>query len=105
VLGNFTDMVRIRVIIVVLGLTKAEATAARPSLLDEFKQRDWLTRVSASWDASRGGLAVTLDYEGNDATLSGEAILDEVRDCVVSCLQASTDISFEIAESSFTSVA
>ena len=98
-------MVHIRVIIVVRGPTKAEVAAGLPGLLDEFKQRDWLTRVSASWDASRGGLAITIECEGQDATLCGDTILDEVRDCVVACLESSTDICYDIAESSFTSVA
>ena len=98
-------MVRIRVIIVVRGPTKAEVVAGLPDLLDEFKQRDWLTRVSASWEAARGGLAITIECEGNDPKLCGDTVLDEVRDCVVACLESSTDICYEIVESSFTSVA
>jgi hypothetical protein len=98
-------MVHIRVIIVVRGPTKAEVTAGLPGLLDEFKQQDLLTRASASWDASRGGLAITIECESQDATLSGDTILDEVRDCVVACLESSTDICYDIVESSFTSVA
>jgi hypothetical protein len=98
-------MVQIRVLIVVRGPTKAEVAGDLPDLLDEFKQRDWLTCVSASWDAARGGLAITIECKGQDATLCSDAIFDEVRDCVVACLQCSADIDFEIAESSFTSVA
>jgi hypothetical protein len=95
----------IRVTIAVLGLTEAEVSAGLPDLLDEFRHRHWLANPSASWDVVRRGLIVTIDYEGRDTKLCGRAVLDEVRDCVVACLQFSSDIHFAILDSSYAPVA
>ena len=98
-------MAYIRVTIVVRGLTEPEVADGLSDLIVEFHQRDWLANPSASWDVARGGLVVTVDYEGPDAERCGRAVLDEVRDCVVACLDFSSDIQFEIEDASVLPVA
>jgi hypothetical protein len=89
----------------VRGFTEAEARNGLPDLLAEFQQRQWLLYPSAAWDATRSCLAIGIDYEGHDTKLCEKAVLDEVRDCVVACLQSASDIHFEVDDSRFTSVA
>ena len=98
-------MAFVHVAISVRGFTEAEARSGLPDLLDEFKHRPWLFRPSAVWDAVRSCLVIGVDYEGHDTDLCGRAVLDEVQDCIVACLQTASDIHFEIDDSRFTAVA
>jgi hypothetical protein len=93
-------MAYIRVTIVVRGLTEAQVDAGLADLLDEFEQRDWLVNPGADWDYEREGLVVTIDYEGRDTQLCGKAVLDEVQDCLAASLQFTSDLRFEIEDSS-----
>ena len=102
---HFAFMAFVHVDISVRGFTEAEARSGLRDLLDEFQHRHWLFRPSAVWDAARRCLAVGIDYEGHDTKLCGQAVLDEVRDCVIACLQSASDIHFEIDDSRFTPVA
>lgn len=85
----------------VRGFTEEEVRSGLPDLLDEFQHRHWLRHPSAVWDAARSCLAIGIDYEGQDQKLCGQAVLDEARDCVIACLQTSSDIEFEIDDSRF----
>ena len=87
------------------GFTEAEARSGLPDLLDEFQHRHWLVRPTAVWDAARCCLAIGIDYEGHDTKLCGQAVLDEVWDCVIACLQSASDIHFKIDDSRITPVA
>jgi hypothetical protein len=89
----------------VRGFTETEARSGLPDLLNEFQRRPWLHCPSADWDAGRSCLAVGTDYEGHDVKQCERAVLDEVRDCVIVCLQYTSDIHFEIEGSRFTSTA
>jgi thioesterase domain-containing protein len=95
----------VHVDISVRGFSEAEARTGLPYLLEEFQQRDWLLHPSAVWDGANNRLAIAIDYEGNDTKLCGQAALDEVRNCVVACLQSASDIHFEIDGAKFTPVA
>ncbi|MGB8355022.1 MAG: hypothetical protein WCD79_14090 [Chthoniobacteraceae bacterium] len=94
-------MAFIRVTIAVRGFTEAEARNGLPDLLDEFQQRPWLFRPGTVWDATRNCISITIDYEGRDIKLCGQAVLDEVWDCVIACMQSTSDIHFELEGSSF----
>jgi hypothetical protein len=85
----------------VLGFTEAEVRSGLPDLRGEFQQRHWLHRPSADWDAARSRLIIGIDYEGHDLKLCERAVLHEVRDCVVSCMQVASDIHFELDDSRF----
>jgi hypothetical protein len=104
-LGHLAIMAFVHVDISIRGFTEAEARNGLPDLVDEFRHRHWLFRPTAVWDAARSCLAVGIDYEGLDTKLCGQAVLDEVRDCVIACLQSASDIHFEIEDSTFTPVA
>jgi hypothetical protein len=93
-------MALIRVTIVVRGLTEAQAEDGLSDLLDEFEQRDLLVNPNAEWDDEREGLVVTIDYEGRDTKRCGQAVLEEVQDCVTACLRFSTDLDYEIEDAS-----
>ena len=97
-------MAFVRVDISVRGLTETEVRSGLPDLLAEFKRRHWLFRPSAVWDAPRNCLAIGIDYEGHDTKLCGQAVLDEVGDCVIACFQSASDIQFEIDDSRLTPV-
>jgi hypothetical protein len=89
----------VHVEISVRGFTEGEARRCLPALLDEFQQRHWLLHPTAIWNTARSCLAIAVDYEGHDATLCGQATLDEVRDCVVTCLQTASNIRFDMDSS------
>jgi hypothetical protein len=93
-------MAYIRVTIVVRGLTEAQVDDGLSDLLDEFEQRDWLVNPGAEWDVEREGLVVTIDYEGRDAKRCGQAVLEEVQDCITACLRFDSDLRYEIEDSS-----
>jgi hypothetical protein len=84
--------VRIRV----RGLSEAEASAGLSHLREEFQHRPWLRLPRADWDSARRELAIIVNYPGEDSKRCAEAALDEIRDCVVACLQFSSDIQFEL---------
>lgn len=90
----------IRVTILVHGFTVAEIAACLPDLLDEFSLRYWLANPHAAWEAARGGLVVSIDYEELDPQLCGAAVLAEVQDCVFACLEFSSAIRFELLSAS-----
>jgi len=76
-----------------------------PDLLAEFGERPWLLKPSASWDADCGRLVVTIEREGDDPHRCGEATFDEVWDCVIACIDFSSEgIHFDIEESTVVSV-
>lgn len=87
---NLSWMVRTRV--TVSGLLKSEVDEGLPDLLDEFSRRPWLLRASAEW---RGELfAVQIETDGTDPEREGQAVMDEVWDCVIACLKCSTELRF-----------
>jgi len=96
-------MAFIHVTIAVRGFIEAEARNGLPDLLDEFQHRPWLFRPSAVWDTARNCIAIAIDYEGHDTKLCGQAVLDEVWDCIIACLQSTSDICFELEDASFVS--
>jgi hypothetical protein len=98
-------MAYIRITILLLGLKKADVDAGLNDLMDEFRHRPWLINPNALWDIEQNGLVVKMDYEGHDVRLCSQAALDEVRNCVIACLQFSSDLKFEILDSRHTSVA
>jgi hypothetical protein len=93
-------MPRVRLRISVSGFTEAEARAGIPDLLAEFRERPWLLRTSARWDDHRGRLVVTVEREGDDRDFWAEANFDEVRDCVIACVNFSSEgIHFDLEDS------
>lgn len=71
-----------------------------PDLLDEFDARPWIIRPTASWDATRRRLVVSVAYEGEDVEHFRGAASDEVWDCVLACLDFSSDeIQFDVDKS------
>jgi hypothetical protein len=99
--GNLAFMAFVHIDISVRGFTEAEARNGLPDLVDEFQQRHWLFHPTAVWDVTRSCLAIGIGYEGHDMKLCERAVLDEVQDCVVACLQTASDIHFEIDDSRF----
>ena len=89
----------VHVNISIRGITEAEARSGLPNLLDEFRHRHWLLNPSAVWDTTLARLTVAIDYKGDDPKLCGQAVLDEVRDCLVATVQTESDIHFEINDS------
>lgn len=89
----------IRTRISVSGLTAAEVQDGLADLLDEFRQRHWIFQPTAFWDDSLQSLVVTTHYEGTDAKKAGRGAFDEVWDCVIACINFSSEIRFEIEES------
>jgi hypothetical protein len=96
-------MSRVRTRISVTGFTEAEVREGLPDLLEEFRQRPWLGRTDASWDARRSRLVITVEAEGsNPATDGGDsgANLDDVWDSVIACINfTSAGIHFEVEAS------
>jgi hypothetical protein len=88
----------------IFGFKQAEAVAGIPHLVEEFRQRPWLSKTSAWWDSQRGCLVVAVEREGSNPAINGGeggANLDEVSDCVIACIQFSSDgIRFSVEESS-----
>jgi hypothetical protein len=70
----------VRTRISVSGFTEAEIRGGLADLLGEFRERPWIIRPAASWDAERGRLVVITHYEGEDADACGLAASDEVWD-------------------------
>jgi len=90
----------VRTRIAVSGLTEAEVRSGLADLLAEFRERPWIIRPAAAWDAERGRLVVTTHYEGDDGDHLGRAASDEVWDCVIACLGfSSVGIHFDVDES------
>ena len=93
-------MALVRTRISVAGIAEAEVRDGLEHLLAEFRERPWIVRPGATWDDERGRLVVTTHYEGDDAERVGAAASDEVWDCVIACINFSSDrIKFELEES------
>ena len=87
----------IRTEIGIAGLLKWEVDEGLPYLRDEFAQRPWLLRAATDW---RDDLfVIRVDYEGTDPKRVGQAVLDEVWDCVIACLRCSTHLRFDVISS------
>ena len=95
-------MTRVRTRIAVTGFTEHEAREGVPHLLEEFGQRPWLLACDARWEAAGSKVTVTVESEGGSLALQGGtagAHLDEVRDCVIACLNFTSEgIHFEVEE-------
>src|SRR4051812_3525013 len=90
----------VRTRISVSGFTEAEVRDGVADLLDEFRERPWIIRPSASWDAERSRLVVITHYEGEDAEACGRGASDEVWDCVIACINFSSEaIHFDVEDS------
>jgi hypothetical protein len=93
-------MPRVRTRISVSGFTEAEVRDGIPDLLAEFRERPWMLRPSASWDGHRGRLVVTVEGEGDDPNFWAKANLDQVWDCVIACINFSSEgIHFDVEDS------
>jgi hypothetical protein len=91
-----------RVTLTVHGFTEAEVQAGLTDLLDEFRRRDWIVSPSASWDVARKCLVISAGYDCDDIDGCRLAAKDEVWDCVIACLQfSSEEISFTIEDASY----
>lgn len=85
----------------VCGFSEAEVRDGLAGLLDELHQRSWIINPAASWDPDRERLVVTTHYEGTDADSVSRAASDEVWDCVIACMNFSSQgIQFSIDASS-----
>lgn len=90
----------VRTRISVSGFSEAEVVCGLADLLAEFRERPWIIRPTASWNADRGRLVVTTHYEGDDVDYFGRAASDEVWDCVIACIDFSSEgIQFDLEES------
>jgi hypothetical protein len=98
-------MSRVRTRIAVTAFTEAEASEGLPHLLKELGQRPWLLAYDAKWVTDGAKLDVWVESQGNSLQVHGGttgAHLDEVWDCVIACLNFSSErIYFEIEESRF----
>jgi len=84
----------------VSGFTEAEVRDGLDHLLAELRERPWIIRPAASWNADLGRLVVTTHYEGDDPDGCSRAASDEISDCVIACLQFASDgIHFDVEES------
>ena len=93
-------MPRVRTRISVVGFTEAEVRNALADLLAEFRERPWIIRPAAFWDAKRTRLVVTTHYQGDDADYLGRVAADEVWDCVIACIDFSSEgVHFDLEES------
>jgi hypothetical protein len=101
-------MSRVRTRVVVTGFNEAEAKAGIPHLLAEFRQRPWLLAYDAEWVGNESKLVVSVESEGDSLQIQGGTAgghLDEVWDCVIACLNFSSErIQFEVEESRFVGV-
>jgi len=92
-----------------MGFTEAEARKGIPYLLEEFGQRPWLLICDAKWVAQGSKLVISVESEADSlAVLDGAvraAHLDEVWDCVIACVEFSSEIRFEVEESQVVGVA
>jgi hypothetical protein len=85
----------------VSGFTNAEVRDGLPDLIDELRARSWIIHPEASWDSDRERLVVTTHYQGIDADSLSRAAADEVWDCVIACVNFSSDgLHFSIDASS-----
>lgn len=73
------------------GLTDSEANNAPADIVEEFGHRPWHQNVKCRWDGHWLWLEADNDYDAD-----GKALLDEFRDAVVACVNASGTIRFEI---------
>ena len=96
-------LTRIRTRIAVTGFTEAEARKGIPYLLEEFGQRPWFLNCDAKWVAQGSKLVISVESEADSLAVLGEvtgAHLDEVWDCVIACVEFSSDgIRFEVEDS------
>jgi hypothetical protein len=89
----------VRTRITVSGFAEAEVRDGLADLLGEFRERPWIIRPTASWDAERSRLVVTTHYKGNDPDGFGRTASDEVWDCVIACINFSSEgIHFEVED-------
>jgi hypothetical protein len=93
----------VRTRISVSGFSEQEARNGLPHLFDEFSHRPYLLKPDAYWDEPRQRLVVIVAYEGDDPRIEGGvggALFDIVWDCVIACLDFTSDgIHFDIEES------
>jgi hypothetical protein len=81
----------------VSGFTDAEAAEGIPHLIEEFQHRPWMLNPAAHWDAERSRLVITVGYAGDDREAAVAAATDEVWDCVIACLNFSSEgIHFDV---------
>ncbi len=94
-------MILVKTRISISGFTEAEARDGLGDLHQELQQRHWIIRPDAYWDAGRSLVVVTTHYEGTDVDSVCRAASDEVWDCVIACLNfSSEEIQFTVEESS-----
>src|SRR5690349_17912361 len=99
-------MASVRVTLTVSGITEVEVRNGLPNLLDEFQQRPWIITPNAKWDTDRKLVVISVEYENSDIEGCKRAALDEVRDCLIACIQFSSEkISFEIEDTCSTPIA
>jgi hypothetical protein len=93
----------VHVNVILRGFSERESHSGLPYLLGEFQQRYWLLHPRAVWDSTNNRLEIAIDYEGHNTMACAQAALDEVRDCVIACMEfESEEIHFEIENASFT---
>lgn len=85
--------------ITISGLLKAEVDDGITNLRDEFASRPWMLNPTTAWEGDLFVVAVA--YEGSDLKTCGRAAYDEVWDCIIACLECSTNLHFEIRRSEF----
>ena len=96
-------MATVRTRISVAGYSEGEVRGGLPHLLDEFRQRPWLLKADAFWDADQSRLVVVVEAAGDDPRIHGGhggANFDEVWDCVFACIRFSSEaVRFDVEES------
>jgi hypothetical protein len=74
-----------------------------PDLREELGQRPWFLSAEAVWDSSRRRLVIVVEREGQSPEVGGPDVrgaVDEVRDCVIACLDFEADGIQFVVESS-----
>jgi hypothetical protein len=105
-LGGFAFMANVCVTMTVSGITEAEAHNGLPDLRDEFQHRSWIIMPTAKWDVGRKLIAITVGYGSGDIDACKQAAQSEIWDCVIACIQFSSDkISFEIEDACYAPIA
>src|SRR5205085_12350735 len=85
----------------VSGFTEIEVRDQLAGLVDELRQRSWIIKPAASWNPNRERLVITTHYEGTDVDAVTRAASDEIWDCVIACMNFSSQgIQFTIDGSS-----
>lgn len=95
---------RVRTQVSISGFTEREARDGLDDLRAELAQRPWLLDPSVAWDNGRQCLVVAVTNESASKKFFSRttaAAEDEIWDCVIACLDFSTDgITFTVDSSS-----